>query len=174
VPNSGFEQGDGFSGYPNDLYKTPAGTREVVTDTRNNQATKVVVLKNGPQAPKTSLVSAPIAVSPKRLYLQAGWLRSDQGGVGYLGRLWLPKGAYDYFVKSDSQTWSHYVQIIQSAADATQVQVGAANLASSGQVYYDNLIFVELGRVGEAACQPPATSGAPLRCGPPLLTGAQN
>ena len=174
APNGGFEQGDGFSGFPNDLYKAPPETREVVADTRNNQATKVVVLKNGPQAPKTSLVSALIAVSPKRLYLQAGWLRSDHGGVGYLGRVWLPKGAYDYFVKSDSQSWSHYIQIIQSPTDATQVQIGAANLASSGQVYYDNLVFVELGRIDEAACQPPATSGAPPRCGPPLLTEAPN
>jgi len=174
VPNAGFEQGDGLSGYPNDLYKAPADTREVVADTRNNQATKVAVLKNGGQTGQTSLVSAPIAVNPKRLYLQAGWLRSDQGGEGYLGRVWLPKGTYEYFVKSDSPTWFHYKQIVRPPADATKIQVGAANIASQGQVYYDDLIFVELGQLNDAACQQPATPGGPLRCGPPLLTGAKD
>jgi hypothetical protein len=174
VPNGGFEQGDGLSGYPNDLYKAPADTRAVVADTRNDQATKVAVLKNGGQTGQTSLVSAPIAVNPRRLYLQAGWLRSDQGGEGYLGRVWLPKGAYDYFVKSDSPTWFHYQQIVQPPAGATKIQVGAANIASKGQVYFDNLIFVELGQLNDAACQQPATPGGPLRCGPPLLAGAEN
>ena len=174
VPNGGFEQEDGLSGYPNDLYKAPADTRGVVADTRNDQATKVAVLKNGGQAGQTSLVSAPVAVNPKRLYLQAGWLRSDQGGEGYLGRVWLPKGAYDYFVKSDSPTWFHYQQIVQPPADATKIQIGAANIAPQGQVYYDDLIFVELGQLDDASCQPPATPGGPLRCGPPLLVGAKD
>jgi hypothetical protein len=169
VPGGGFEQAVALSGFPNDLFKTPAETRQVVTDTRNGRATKVGVLRNSPQYKQTSLVSAPIAVNPKRLYLQAGWLRTSAGGVGYLGRVWLPKGGYDSFVKSDSPDWFHYDQIIQPPPDATQVQVGAANLNSTGQVYCDDLIFVELGQIDDAACQS-AAPGGPRRCGPPLRT----
>ncbi len=172
VPNGGFEQGDGLSGFPYDLTKSPGKGRQVVADTRNGQATKAAVLKNTAQSKQTSLVSLPIKVSPDRLYLQAGWLRVSEGGQAYLGRLWLPKGAYDAFVKSDTQTWFHYRQIIQPPADATQVQVGAVNTASAGQVYCDGLVFVELGQVNEAACQAGAP-GDPLRCGPPLLAGAK-
>jgi hypothetical protein len=174
VPNGGFEQKDGLSGFPHDLYKSPPETRQVVADTRNGQTTQVAVLKNTQQGQQTSLVSAPIAVSPKRLYLQAGWLRTSGGSQGYLGRLWLPKGLYDSFVKSDTQAWFHYRQIVQPPADAAQVQVGVANLASAGQVYCDDMIFVELGQMNEAACQQPATPGGPLRCGPPLLAGARD
>ena len=173
VPNGGFEQENGLSGFPNDLYAAPPETRQVVADTRNGRTTRVAVLKNGPQVPKTSLVSAPIAVGPKRLYLQAGWLRTSEGGQGYLGRLWLPKGIYDSIVKSDIKTWFHYMQIIQSPADATTVQVGAVNIAPEGQVYCDGLIFVELGQLNDAACQS-AGPGNPLRCGPPLLMGARD
>jgi hypothetical protein len=174
VANGGFERGNGFADFPYDLYKAPAETRQLVTETRDGQATQVAVLKNTAQATRSSLVSAPIAVNPKRLYLQAGWLRTDQGGEGYLGQAWLPKGEYDYFVKSDSPNWSHYRQIVRPPAGATEVQVGAANHSPSGQVYCDDLIFVELGQVNDAACQQPATPGAPLRCGPPLLVGAKN
>ncbi len=174
VPNGGFEQGDGFSGLPNDLYKAPPDTREVVADTREGQPTRVAVLKNGPQAPKSSLVSASIAVSPKRLYLQAGWLRTSAGGQAFLGRLWLPKATREYFVESDSPTWAYFEQMVQPPADATKVQIGAVNRAPAGQVYYDDLIFVELGEFNDAACQPPTTPGEPLRCGPPLLVGARN
>ena len=174
VPNGGFEQKEGLSGFPYDLYKAPPETRQVIADTRNGQATQVAVLKNTQQAQQTSLVSAPNAVSPKRLYLQAGWLRTSGGSQGYLGRLWLPKGLYDFFVKSDTQVWFHYRQIVQPPAGVTQVQVGVANIASVGQVYCDDMVFVELGQVNEAACQQPSTPGAPLRCGPPLSAGAGN
>jgi hypothetical protein len=173
VPGGGFEQAGALSSFPNDLFKTPAETRQVVADTRNGQATKVGVLRNSSQYKQTSLVSASIAVNPKRLYLQAGWLHTSAGGVGYLGRLWLPKGGYDSFVKSDSPNWFHYDQIIQPPPDATQVQIGAANLNSTGQVYCDDLIFVEMGQIDDAACQP-AAPGSPLRCGPPLRTNVGN
>ncbi len=173
VPNGGFDQKEGLSGFPYDLYKAPPETRQVVADTRNGQTSQVAVLKNTQQTQQTSLVSAPIAVSPGRLYLQAGWLRTSGGSQGYLGRLWLPKGLYDSFVKSDTQTWFHYRQVLRPPADATQVQVGVANIASVGQVYCDDMIFVELGQVNETACQQPSTPGAALRCGPPLITGGK-
>jgi hypothetical protein len=171
VANGGFEQDDVFSGFPDDLYKAPAETRQAVVDMRNGQATKVATLRNTQQFHQTSLVSMPIPVSPNRLYLQAGWLRTSGGGPAYLGRLWLPEGMYDPFVKSDTQVWFHYRQVVQPPAEATEVQVGAANFASAGQVYCDDLIFVELGQVNDKACQTPATPGGPLRCDPPLLGG---
>jgi hypothetical protein len=173
VTNGGFEQDDVFSGFPDDLYKAPAKMRQAVVDMRNGQATRVALLRNTQQSHQTSLVSVPITVSPNRLYLQAGWLRTSGGGQAYLGRLWLPKGTYDPFVKSDTQVWFHYRQVVQPPAGTTKVQVGAANLASAGQVYCDDLVFVELGQINAAACQP-AVPGSPLRCEPPLLTGGGN
>jgi hypothetical protein len=174
VANGGFERGNGFADFPNDLYKAPAETRQLVTETRDGQTTHVAVLKNTVQATQTSLISTPIAVNPKRLYLQAGWLRVGEGGEGYLGQVWLPTGKYGYFVRSNSPDWLHYRQIVQPPADATKVQVGAANRSSNGQVYCDDLIFVELGQVNDAACQPSTTPGEPVRCGPPLLVEAGN
>ncbi len=174
VANGGFERGNGFADFPKDLYKAPAETRQLITETRDGQMTHVAVLKNSGQATQSSLLSTPIAVNPKRLYLQAGWLRVGEGGDGYLGQVWLPTGKYGYFVRSSSPDWLHYRQIVQPPADATEVQVGAANRSSKGQVYCDDLIFVELGQANDAACQPSTTPGEPVRCGPPLLAEVGN
>jgi hypothetical protein len=172
ILDGGFESGDAISSFPYDIYDAAPETRQFTLDTRDGQPTVVATLNNSQDATRSSFASVPIGVRPDRLYLQAGWLRSE-AGRGYLGREWLPGGQYDYAVcEANPTTWTHYAQVVQPPAGATQAQVWLLNYESEGQVYFDDVVFVELGQVTDAACQP-AEPGSPRHCGPPLLTGAR-
>jgi hypothetical protein len=169
VVDGGFEGGEASSFLSYDIYDAAPETRQFVSDMREGQLTIVANLRNTQESQRTSFVSAPIEVRPDCLYLQTGWLRSE-AGRGYLGREWLPGKQYDYVVGGvTSNVWTHHAQVVQPPTGTTEARIWLLNFDSEGQVYFDDVVFVELGQIIDVACSS-TDSDSPHRCGPPLLT----
>ena len=152
VLNGGFELGGTF--FPYDIYKAGPETRQLVADVRAGQRTTVALLDNSQVYSATSFASLYIPVNPEGLYLQAGWIKSV-GGNGYLGRRWagdLAAGVrpYNYVVTSVKEgDWRHYAGVTRPLDGANRCQVWLLNWRAVGRVYFDDVLFVEIGVPGK-------------------------
>jgi hypothetical protein len=158
VLNGGFELGmeasESPAGFPGDIYRADPHTRRLVTGLRAGRRTTVALLDNTQVYNRTSFTSAWVPVNPDGLYLQAGWVKST-GGNGYLGRRWagdIAQGVrrYSYAaagVKADD--WHHYAGLTRPLAGATRCQMWLLNYKAVGQVYFDDVLFVEVGPPGK-------------------------
>jgi tetratricopeptide (TPR) repeat protein len=156
VFNGGFELGSvngSPAGFPKDIYRAGASTRRLAMGTRGGRQTTVGLLANTEVDDRTSLVSGEIPIRGDALYLQAGWMRGEDGS-GALGRRWIgstPQGVrnHDYVVGSASpEAWQHYAAVAQPLDGARGCQVWLLNFESTGRVYFDNVLFVGIGRPG--------------------------
>jgi hypothetical protein len=83
-------------------------------------------------------------------YLQAGWIKSTDG-IGFLGRRWAGDAVqesdrYSYAASSVStEDWHQYAGLVQPPLGATDFQAWLLNWESAGKVYFDNVLFVEIG-----------------------------
>jgi len=156
IPNGGFElgvEGESPAGFPEDIYDADPVTRRLVLDSRSGLRTDMALLDNTESYNKTSLISKYVPINPNALYLQASWIRSIEGN-GRLGQRWKGKikGGYPYSytvtgVRADD--WRHYAGVTGAPEGADSCQVWLLNYKSVGQVYFDNVIFVEIGSPGE-------------------------
>jgi hypothetical protein len=168
IPHGGFEEGDLASVFPDDIYKAAPETRRVVMDHRDEQPTHVAALVNTPAYTRTSLVTIIEGIKADHLYVQAGWLRSE-GGSGYLGQRWLPVKQYEYTVAGANPIeWTHYARATEPVPPTYRIQMWLLNRGSEGTVYFDDVVFVDLGQLSVSPCQPAKSDDGPLRCGPPL------
>ena len=157
VPNGGFElglDGDGSpTGFPGDIYRADPGTRRLAGDVRARQHTTVAMLDNTEVYSRTSFASTWVPVNPDALYVQAGWMKSI-GGKGYLGRRWAGNVAegtrhYSYVTtRVTADEWQHYAGMTRPLEGATRCQVWLLNHKAVGRVYFDNVLFVEVGLPG--------------------------
>jgi len=155
VANGSFEGEAGASGFPQDYYAAsppadPAAGfsgRSVEAVVRGGRETQAAVLSSGPANPSTSFVSPPIAVTPGRLYLQAGALRGA-GGRGYLGRNWLLAGGgvqEEYlFAGEENGAWQQGAVLAAAPPDAAAVQVLLLNRNATGRVCFDDILLLGL------------------------------
>ena len=157
VLNGGFELGtvDGSpTGFPHDIYSADPNTRRLVADVRAGQRTTVALLDNTEVYNRTSFASTYVPINPDGLYLQAGWLKSEEGS-GFLGRRWagdIAKGVlpYDYVVAGvRPDDWQHYAEVTRPLEGATRCQIWLLNYETVGRVYFDNVLFVEIGLPGK-------------------------
>ena len=157
IPDGGFEMGaEGGTppGFPADLYGAEPSTRRLTTDVRAGQHTTVALLDNTEVYSRTSFASVEVPIHPHGLYLQAGWIRSVDG-YGCLGRLWLGDIAsevtpYDYVVTAVVlNDWLHYAGVVRPLPGANRCQIWLLNYTATGRVYFDNVLFVEIGLPGE-------------------------
>lgn len=152
VLNGGFELG--VIGFPHDIYRADPGARQLVTDVRTGQRTAVAMLSNTEVYSATSFASLYIPVNPEGLYLQAGWIKSA-GGNGYLGRRWIGDLAagvrpYNYVVTSVKEgDWRHYAGVTRPLNGANRCQIWLINWRAVGRVYFDDVLFVEIGVPGK-------------------------
>ena len=76
------------------------------------------------------------------------------GGNGYLGRGWIggiaaDMPSYNYVVTSvKEEEWRHYAGVARPLAGATGCQIWLINWKAVGQVYFDNIVWVEIGLPG--------------------------
>ena len=153
VPNGGFEWdlkvGPAYPyGWPSGIYKAPLECHELVVDERNGEKTKCARLSNSQTYQSTSFASIEIPIKPGAIYLQAGWIKSE-GGKGYLGRRWMgkieEKPPYNYVVRGvKAESWTHYAGIARPPEGATSCHLWLLNYKSTGKVYFDDILFVEL------------------------------
>jgi hypothetical protein len=158
LSNGGFELGiDGNespTGFPWDVYRTDPGTRRLVAGVRAKQHTTVAMLDNTEVYSRTSFASTWVPINPDGLYLQAGWMKSI-GGNGYLGRRYagnIADGALHYSYVATSVTadeWQHYAGMTRPLEGATRCQVWLLNHRAVGRVYFDNVLFIEVGQPGK-------------------------
>ena len=93
-------------------------------------------------------------INPNGLYLQAGWIKSKEGN-GFLGRRWTGDivndvSHYNYVVGGVSpENWQHYAGLTRPLAGADHCQIWLLNYQATGQVYFDDVLFVEIGLPGE-------------------------
>ncbi len=151
LPNGSFEIGTVPVGFPRDAYGASLETRQLMTDTHSGRLTTVAVLVNGREWKRTSYLSAPIAVKSDRVYLQAGWARGEDGNI-YFGQRWTTadskKSPREYVVHSVSPVeWTHYAALVTPPAGAGQAQIWLSNHRTEGKAFFDNVVFVEIGRV---------------------------
>ena len=156
VLNGSFELGaeaGSPTGFPWDIFRAGPGTRRLVSDTRTGQRTTVALLDNTEVYSRTSFASAWIPVNPDGLYLQSGWLKSV-GGDGWLGRRWkgnIPGEVRTYsYVATDvsAVNWHHYTGLTRPMEGATHCQIWLLNWQAVGAVYFDGVLFVEVGLPG--------------------------
>lgn len=151
LPNGSFEIGTAPVGFPRDAHGAGPETRQLMTDKRGGHSTTVAALINGQTWTQTSYVSAPFATKTDRLYLEAGWVRGEAANV-YFGQRWTmsdsKESSRDYVVHSVSPVeWTHYAGLVTPRAGAGQAQIWLSNHRSVGRAYFDNVVFVEVGRV---------------------------
>lgn len=158
APNAGFEWGTGCEepfpfGYPAGIYPEESLAQHQVTwDRRERLETRVAIIDNS-LAPsrRGSLASFVITVNPDAYYIQGGWIKSESG-TGLLGRRWiLPMSTLDYdstydyvIVSVKDSIWQYYVGVTRPLLSADRCQLWLLNYASTGKVYFDNLLFVEI------------------------------
>ena len=157
VLNGGFELGieedESPMGFPWDIYRADLDTRRLVTDFRAGQHTTVALLDNTEVYSSTSFASMYVPINPEAMYLQAGWIKSV-GGSGYLGRRWtgdIAEGVrpYSYVAAGVSpEDWQHYAGMTQPLEGAARCQIWLLNWKAMGQLYFDNILFIEVGRPG--------------------------
>jgi tetratricopeptide (TPR) repeat protein len=156
ILNGGFELGmeDGSpAGFPGDIYYADSGTRQMITESRGEHHTVVALLDSTRIHSGTSFVSNKVPVYLGSLYLQAGWMRTVEGN-GYLGRRWVGDIAegqvYSYIVEGATvNNWEHYTGLTRPPAGATHCQIWLINYPAVGQVFFDNILFAEIGQPGE-------------------------
>ena len=157
VLNGGFElgtEGRSPTGFPYDIYRADSVTRRLVTVSRTGKRTTAALLNNTDVYSRTSFASMYVPVNQDGLYMQAGWIKSV-GGNGYLGRRWAGDIAenvcpYSYVVTGVSvDNWQHYAGLTRPLEGASRCQIWELNYKSVGRVYFDNILFVEIGLPGE-------------------------
>jgi hypothetical protein len=170
--NGGFEGNAPLAGFPIDIYArdpyaADPSTRVAADVTREGKTTKVAALRNRVDVPGTSLITEGVPVQAGALYLQAAWIRGDDGQA-YVGRYWIGPETYDYVIGAISPPeWTHYARVVQAPDGATAARLWLLNFQSTGSVEFDNVIFVELGTLRAATCPEVAASGQPA-CLPPI------
>jgi hypothetical protein len=158
VSNGAFELGhleDGSpTGFPHDIYGASSDTRRVTTDRLAGRPTTVALLDNTQVDDRTSFASTHIPIQIGSLYLQAGWLKSEEGN-GYLGRRWMGDVVdgvrpYDYVAAGiTANEWRQHAEVTQPLGGAERCQVWLLNWESLGRVYFDQISLVEVGLPGE-------------------------
>ena len=158
VPNGGFEQDEIRgkklpAGWQIGPYRSPIDTHELMIDQRDGKETTVARLSNSEEHPNTSFSARDISVKPDGLYLQAGWMRSEEGGRGYLGHRWYvggKKDSHDYVAEGmEVDSWSHFAGMAIPPDGGSGCRVWLLNRKSQGQVYFDDILFFELEIPGE-------------------------
>jgi hypothetical protein len=152
VPNGSFEIGTAAVGFPHEAYRAGAETHQLVPDTRNGRLTTVAMLANTDKWDQTGYLSDPLYVETGHLYLQAGWIRGEAGNA-YFGQRWTTvadgRTSRTYVVHSVSPgEWTHYAALAIPPEGAGQTQVWLSNHRTEGKVFFDNVIFVEVDRLG--------------------------
>ncbi len=156
VINGNFElgsmAGESPAHFPEDIYNAPPVNHKLVIETRNGEATMMALLENSEVYSRTSYVSEPIPVEEENLYLQSGWLFSPTGNA-FLGRAWDGDFSGDVtqrysYVASNVQAtdWQHYVRVAEPLPGSDRVRVWLLNYQSTGRAYFDDVIFVKIGR----------------------------
>ena len=121
----------------------------MVFDSRGGHGTIVALLSNTQNVDKSGLASPSVPIRAEKLYLGAGWIRSV-GGSGYLVYRWM--GELEGVQRTvqvarnvSENSWQHYAGVAQPPVGVSQCQVRLLNRAPEGQVYFDNMLFVEIG-----------------------------
>ena len=140
--------------FPYDIYEADPTTRKLGMENREGIQTAVALLENSNVYSRTSFASLYMPVEPDALYLQAGWVLS-RGGKAYLGRRWagsIPRAVkrYSYVAfNANPEIWQHYAGIAQSLPGSEWVQVWLLNYNATGRTYFDDVLFVKIGKPGE-------------------------
>jgi Tfp pilus assembly protein PilF len=156
VVAGGFEgsaAGGSVVGFPDDIYGADAATRRIAHQERRGLPTATAALANNAVDLNTSYASPWLPVDPDRLYLQLGWVRSATGNA-FLGRRWSggenpAEGATapSYAISGEQAGyWRHAAQLAEPPPDATWAQVLLINFATSGEAFFDDVAFVQIGR----------------------------
>jgi hypothetical protein len=126
---------------------------------------RAALLQNNADIPRSSFASRPIPIEPEHLYLQAGALRTE-GGRASIGRSWQPGGTFGYIAAArQSARWRRFGGVTQPPPGTASAELWLLNVDSTGRALFDDIVFLDLGRIQHGAC-PPAASV----CRPPLAT----
>jgi hypothetical protein len=168
VRNGNFEGDAPFSGFPSDIYGSDRSTRLMAYTERGGANRRTAVLNNNAARLRSSLVTDDIPVEPEAYYLQMAWVRAA-GGNAFVGRQWLPSGAYEYaYGGSSAPDWTRVAQIVSPPSDQDAMRVWLLNYESAGSAFFGDVVFARLGRRSTTHCQPNPATGR-LACQPPIV-----
>ncbi len=152
VRDGGFERDRLLTQFPDDIYEADPGVRVLAASVAGHGT--AAGLRNGTAVPRSSLVSRPVPAAGGRLYLQAAWVRTD-GGRAWVGRQWLPSAEYSYVVGDvDAPSWTHFAQVVLAPEGTEAARIWLLNTQRAGTALFDDVLFVDLGTLDPAACQP--------------------
>src|SRR6266849_2451169 len=154
VVDGGFENERTPRAVPIDIYHaTPQG--RFLARSPDALDAHFVALDHRQSAERTSLVSEPIGVEEDHFYLQSADLRCTTCRV-VIGRQWLPSGKPAYVLPDGSpSTWSRFAAITRPAPGSNATQLWLLNGAGIGEADFDNVMFLDLGRLNVGDAAPP-------------------
>jgi hypothetical protein len=142
MPDGGLEAGQVSFVFPTDIYRSGAKAYAFVSDTLNGAETTAAQLIGAGKGGRTGLATDNLRIEPGKLYLQAGWVRSEEGPA-FLGYRWMPGKQTAYTIsRAKSEEWAHYAGVAVPPPGATQVQIWLLSLESRREAYFDNMLFV--------------------------------
>lgn len=153
APNAGFEWGQ-QDGKPQG-YSTPytkdnfEPNYQLCQSSILSTTTKVGALLNSEQLRNTSYASSLVPINTSQIYFQGGWIKSEKGGGGLGHRL---RGDLEGIevvyqeVISDvrNNDWMFFGKMMILPDQTETVNLWAVNSNSSGEVFFDDLLFFEL------------------------------
>lgn len=156
IVGGSFELGMGDGSLPIglwfDMYQNPPATRKLVGTLRGEIGTAAVRLENTETFTETGYAIEALHVDSNALYLQSGWIRSSFGSgfIGIASYAPISGGTQrdvSYLVGNyDIDSWQHFAGLQQALVDAGILHVWLLNSRAVGNVDFDNIWLVEIGR----------------------------
>jgi hypothetical protein len=156
--NAGFEWGTECrecdliqTGYGHRLYDAPLKSLNIYPAMREETKTMVLALENSGEVQKSGVSSSRIPVASNEYYLQAGWLRAENGSA-WLGRKWFRENLveldFSYVaVDINDSEWTHYATVVRAPEDARIAEIMLLNYEAPGTAYFDNVLLAPLGDI---------------------------
>ena len=118
----------------------------LVDDQRDGQAIVCAQLLNRIWE-ATGFFTMPILVHPDTCYLQAGWIKTSDGGNAYIGYQWqgesVGKPNYGYVAsKVQVLDWTHYTGVAIPLPGSQSVRLRLLNNLSNGVACFNDVMFV--------------------------------
>ena len=142
--------------YARDIYGASSNAQQIVwadrpavpgRDSKTVRSSVLTLTNQHNPFYKSGVASFDRLILPNQMYLQGGWIKSENGS-GYIGRYWYGTARvppYDYAIDNyRSANWLYVSQVVQSPADAYALDLWLLNFETPGDASFDNLVFIAL------------------------------
>ena len=159
LPNGGFEQDLSRTavlpyGYQNVVFAANqdedilASRHRIDLSVRGRGQTQAAVVVNHQSILNGLTTRDGLEIKTGKIYLLSGWMKADQSAQGYLGGVWRTSDKADILYwkitpEETGSTWEVYDSVMEAPPESKYFTFLALNTGEA-EVYFDNLIFVEL------------------------------